>query len=181
MSVLVDGISISYGETISRTGTMLVTADNEFTVEQDGRIWSPIGFVDGASQYIVNSNGRISVTVDGKEVFYFIVSFVPDFIFGTNNLFQKEGTTNIASAPGGTNYVQTRFLENANGIDIFVRPTSISPSDLLDVETFCNQEVTLSKRLHQTDFVAYELRGVDSSTYLQFSAGNVLLAFVRPA
>lgn len=180
MNVLVDGVSVSYGETISRTGIMLVTADNEFVVKQDGIIWNPIGYVDGAPQYIVNSNGRISVNVDGKEVFYFDVSFVRDFIFYSNNLFQKEGATNIASAPGGTNYVQTRFLENADGIDIFVRPSSISPSDLLDMETFCNQEVTLSKRLHQTDYVAYELRGVVPSTYLQFSAGNVLLAFVRP-
>lgn len=159
---------------------MLVTADADFVVKQDGNMWSPIGDVGGAAQYIINSNGRLSVLVDGKEVFFFIVSFVSDFEFINNNMYQiGDGTINVRVS-GGSNYCQSVFDGRTTEVDFYVQPSSMAVSDLMNLDTFCNQEVSVSKSVYEDVWVRYRLSNLDISSYLQFSVGNVLLGFVCP-
>lgn len=175
-----DGIAVAYGETISRTGSMLVRADTQVTVTQNGVEWVPIGTVEGAQQFVIGSPGRISINANGKELFFFSVEFAPDFVFVSNNMRQYRGTERLESIAGGPNYCQSRFRVTADKLTFSVRPSSITSQQLLSVATSCNQEVSVSARLsgESSELVAYDIVNFDNSNYLQFFVGNVLLGFL---
>ena len=172
---------MEYGETISRTGSMLVSADAGFVVKQDNVRWTPVGSVDGAVQYVVGSTGRVSILVDDREVFFFVVSFEKDFEYTGNTLNQVIGENVVDTVRGDSGYCQARFVGNAERLYLLVQPSSMDVSALMELDTSCNQDVEVSKSVFGGTRVRYDLRNIDTSTYLQFSVGNVLLGFVSPA
>ena len=174
-----DGLPVEYGETISRTGSMVVRSDAPVSVSQDGVDWVPVGLVDGAPQFVLGSAGRMSISVNNREIFFFNVEFQPDFIFSENNLRQLEGSNVLEIIYGRSSYCQSRFLENADNMSFAIRPRSITPAELIALDTHCNQDAVLSSNI-SSDLVVYRFSNFDSSTYFQFSVGNVLLGFLAP-
>lgn len=161
---------------------MLVRADTQVTVSQDGVEWVPIGTVEGAQQFVIGSPGRVSVNAYGKELFFFSVEFVPDFVFVSNNMRQLRGTERLESIAGGSNYCQSRFRVTADKVTFTVRPSSMTSAELLSVATSCNQEISVSAHLSgdSSELVAYDIVNFDTSNYFQFFVGNVLLGFLAP-
>lgn len=159
---------------------MLVRADTQITVSQNGVEWVPIGLYDGAQQFVIGSAGRIAISVNGKELFFFSVALEPDFVFVSNNMRQFRGSDRLESIAGGSNYCQSRFRVTADKLTFTVRPSSITSTQLLSVATHCNQEVTINSHLsgESSELVAYDITNFDTSGYLQFSVGNVLLGFL---
>lgn len=158
---------------------MVVRSDAPVSVSQDGVDWVPVGLVDGAPQFILDSAGRMSISVNGREIFFFNVEFQPDFSFSDNNLRQFEGSNLLDLITGRSSYCQGRFFETTDNMTFAVRPTSISPAELVTLETHCNQDVVLSSNI-SSDLVVYRISNFDTSSYFQFSVGNVLLGFLAP-
>lgn len=171
---------MEYGETISRTGSMIVRSDAPISVSQDGVEWVPVGLVDGAPQYVLGSAGRVSVSVNGREVFFFTVVLSPDFTFNTNNMRQLMGSEILENTVGRSSYCQSRFLENADNVTFTLGSLSLSIPEVQALETACNQEdITVRSRV-SGELLVYEIGNINTSTYFQFFVGNVLLGFIAP-
>ena len=158
---------------------MIVRSDAPISVSQDSVEWIPVGLVDGAPQFVLGSAGRVSVSVNGREVFFFTVVLSPDFTFNTNNMRQLRGTEVLEVVNARSSYGQSRFLETVDNVTFTLGMLSLSPSEIQSLETSCNQEVTISSRI-AGDLLVFEVGNVDTSVYFQFFVGNVLLGFIAP-
>lgn len=172
---------MEYGETISRTGSMIVRSDAPVSVSQNGVDWVPIGLVDGAPQFILGSAGRMSISVNGREIFFFTVEINYSFTFSANNLRQYNGASEIAPvAVGGSKYWQTKLSADANRCVITIRPTSITPAELVAKTVTSNQEVNVSTRINN-DLANFDITNFDASVFLQISIDGVFIGFASAA
>lgn len=159
---------------------MVVRSDTPVSVSQDGVDWVPVGFVDGAPQFVLGSAGRVSISVNGREVFFFTVVLTPNFTFNTNNMRQLRGSEVLENTVGRSSYCQSRFLESVDNVTFTLGNLSLSISEVQALETACNQEGVSVRTRVSGELLVYEIGNIDTSTYFQFFVGNVLLGFLAP-
>lgn len=160
---------------------MLVRVDGDYTLSQDGVIWSAIGVEDGADLFVVSSPGRISIKVGNKEVFYFLVVFDEDFTIGKSMGIQYDADNNIIDQVVTTgSYYQSVFKEGINRLRMYVRSGVMSIDDIMSLGLNVNQPgcaVVPSKTNNDASWV---ITNFDISRYLEVRAGNVLIGFILP-
>lgn len=177
MSVVVDGSPVVYGETISRTGSMIVRCDADYILKQDDAVWSPIGRIDGADQYVLSSSGHIDIQVDGRTVFMFDVSLEDDFSLRYTYARFLSGDVVHETTPYIYGYVQASFPnDERDGIDVFVYPVDMG--EVSGLVATSNQGTVSSRR--ESSWVSIYVRNIDPNQFLQVFLGNVLVAFISP-
>ena len=176
-----DGLPVEFGETISRTGVMLVRVDGDYDISQDGIEWSPIGSVDGADEYVAGSVGRISIKVSGREVFFFNVSFPIDFDIATTIMVQQDSDNNVIERVANTgSYSQSQFLNDCVRLRAYASG-NIPVDQIMSLGCTCNQEGVTITPNPITSHATWILTGFDKTQHLEVRAGNVLIAFVLPS
>lgn len=185
MSVLVDGFPVEFGETISRTGVMNIRCDGSYVLSLDGTDWSPIGSLDGADEYIIASSGRFSVKHDGREIFFFVVSYDADFQLSTNNLRQFDSARQeIDIVRASTRYAQSTFKDETVKVSMTVAASNLSASDLIALNYETNQsDATITSSVvtqSSGEYVLYEVTGFDKTVPFWLKVGNIMIAFLNP-
>lgn len=171
---------MEYGETISRTGIMLVQCDAGFNVFQDNVAWSPVGYESGAIEYIVSSNGRISIVVANREVFFFTVNFVADFVPNATSygVFQNANSENIFVQRFGSRYFQAPFVEGTVRLAVYIN--GVNTEEVLALDRTASRG-TVQAFDAQGGKVLFTVSGIDSlNEPLWLKVGNVMVAFCEP-
>lgn len=168
---------MAYGETISRTGSMIVRCDADYILKQNEAIWAPVGRVDGADQYVLSSSGRVEIQIEGRVVFMFYVLLENDFSIRYAYARFYTGNEGYESTSYSYGYVQASFPnEERNGINLFVYPKVMG--DATGLTASSNQGAVTSNV--EADWVSISIRNIDPTQYLQVFLGNVLVAFISP-
>ena len=179
MSVLVDSVPVEFGETISRTGSMIVRCDSDYILMQNGVVWTPIGKIDGADQYVLSSSGRVEISVSGRTVFMFTVSLESDFtIRETYARFTTGEVVHESTSRSSRKYLQADFPNSErDGIFLYVYPTNME--DVRGLTATVNQG-NIAYQEPQSSWVVIRLKNLVPSQYCQIFLGNTLVAFITP-
>lgn len=175
----IDGQAVVLGSLISATGSMLVNCNVPYTLEVDGVLWSPIGKRDGADEYVVSSSGEfVILSEDGDRLFFFRNSIEQDFSIDTTRVNFILNDTNVGIRQSVGSYVQTSFV-NCDRASVQVKATDKTLEELRGLTPIVSQgevsEITVSG-----GYCIIRIGGISTSSYLQVSLGNVLIAFVTP-
>ena len=172
---------VAYGETISRTGEMVVRCDGSYILSQDGVGWSPVGSFEGADEYVIASAGRFSIKHDGREIFFFTVTYDADFRLSTNNLRQLDSNGNAIDYVRGINrYAQTTMQDELVKLTITIAASDMSSSDIIDLGYETNQPDANFVSRVSGDYAYYEVTSINKTMPFWLRVGNVMIAFCNP-
>ena len=175
-----DGLPVGFGETISRTGIMLVQCDNAFDLYQDGVKWYPVGMESGAFEYVLSSNGRVSIVSGGKEVFFFRSEFTPDFVAASNSYggFRNSEGQAIQVKTFGDRYYQGSFVVGYSSFFAYLYNVDVTQLQSLE-KTTSRGNISIEAAAANTALVYITGFG-NVDTPLWAKIGNVMIAFFEP-
>lgn len=177
--VTIDGQAVVIGSLISATGSMLVNCNVPYTLEVDGVLWSPIGKRDGADEYVISSSGEfVILSDDGDRLFFFRNTIEQDFSIDTTRVNFILNDTNVGVRQSVGSYVQTSF-RNCDRVSVQVSATDKTLQEIRELIPSVSQgEITETSI--SGGYLIIRIGGISTSSYLQVSLGNVLIAFVTP-
>lgn len=158
---------------------MLIQCDTEFDVSQNGIEWTPVGMESGAFEYVVNSNGRISVKVSDREVFFFSVDFVPDFVPGYSSFggYQDAENQFLFRQQFNSRYFQAPFVEGTARYVTYLNNVDVPA--VMALEKVANRGTV--EAFESGANVLVSVRNVGPlNEPLWLKVGNVLVAFCEP-
>lgn len=160
---------------------MVVRCDGSYILSQDGVNWSPVGSFEGADEYVIASAGRFSIKNDGREIFFFTVTYDADFRLSTNNLRQLNSAGTAVEFVNAVNrYAQTTMKDELVKLSMTVAASNMSSSGIIDLGYDTNQPDANFVSRVSGDFAYYEVTSINKTMPFWFKVGNVMIAFCNP-
>lgn len=178
------GVAVADGATLSATGEMQVTCNAPYVLTVDGVEWVPTASAGGVDTYLLSTSGVVRIFINGTRYFIFTNVISADFSFGSINVQQYSGGTEIKNETS-RHYYQGVISENVTSVQMFININSVSPTmsreDLIALGITCIQgNVSVDAASWSNDYVEIQLANFDSTQYNAVFLGNVLLAFFEP-